>query len=310
MLTATQKNTAQAILNIFETGDVLGDYGNVTVISGDTGHLTFGRSQTTLSTGNLFNLINRYCVNVGARFGEKLKPWLRRLEAKDISLDKDMKLHNILRASADDRVMRETQDTFFDEVYWLPAVRAAERFGLYTPLGTTLVYDGFIHGSWALIRDRTTQHTGDIAVVGEHAWISAYVPIRRNWLAKHKRSDLRGTVYRMDAFQRLIDQAVWGLELPLVVRGEEISQASLSGTPRGCYDGPPLGSRPLMLQAPLARGLDVRLLQLGLSDQGVEIKADGIFGQASAKCIKQYQIAQGLPPTGVADIKLIASIAT
>jgi chitosanase len=48
MLTSTQIKTAQSILNIFETGAVRGEYGNVTVIEGDTGHLTFGRSQTTL----------------------------------------------------------------------------------------------------------------------------------------------------------------------------------------------------------------------------------------------------------------------
>ena len=48
MLTAAQKQTAEAILNIFETSEVRGDYGNVTLIQGDTGRLTYGRSQTTL----------------------------------------------------------------------------------------------------------------------------------------------------------------------------------------------------------------------------------------------------------------------
>ena len=57
MLTPTQKQTAQSIVNLFETGSVLGDYGSVTVIAGDTGHLTFGRSQTTLPSGNLLNLM-------------------------------------------------------------------------------------------------------------------------------------------------------------------------------------------------------------------------------------------------------------
>lgn len=35
MLTSTQIKTAQSILNIFETGEVHGEYGNVTVIEGD-----------------------------------------------------------------------------------------------------------------------------------------------------------------------------------------------------------------------------------------------------------------------------------
>ena len=53
MLTPTQKKTAQSIINIFETGSVLGDYGNVTLIEGDTGHLTYGRSQTKASLANI-----------------------------------------------------------------------------------------------------------------------------------------------------------------------------------------------------------------------------------------------------------------
>ena len=40
MLTDPQKQAAQAIVNIFETGRVLGEYGQVTLLTGDTGHLT------------------------------------------------------------------------------------------------------------------------------------------------------------------------------------------------------------------------------------------------------------------------------
>ena len=117
MLTTTQIKTAQSILNIFETSEVRGDYGMVTVIEGDTGHLTFGRSQTTLGSGNLFILLQRYCSNHGARFAGRLRPFLERMEAKDTTLDADNKLHNILRATADDPVMRDTQDAFFEQVY-------------------------------------------------------------------------------------------------------------------------------------------------------------------------------------------------
>ena len=40
-----QKKTTQAIVNIFETSQPLGDYGKVTLLAGDSGHLTYGRSQ-------------------------------------------------------------------------------------------------------------------------------------------------------------------------------------------------------------------------------------------------------------------------
>ena len=79
----------------------------------------------------------------------------------------------------------------------------------------------------------------------------------------------------MDAISRLIELDQWGLELPLVVRGAEISVATLSGTPPGTYEGPQPGTRDLtfVTTAPLLRGLDVRLVQLALSDRGADIRS-------------------------------------
>lgn len=308
MPTSTQKKTAEAILNIFETSEVRGDYGKVTVIPGDTGHLSFGRSQTTLGSGNLHRLLQQYCAAPGARFASRIKAWLPAAAARDIALDNDQKQHNVLRASADDPVMRDVQDAFFDEFYWQPAERRAANEGITTPLGVALVYDGFVQGSWKNVRDLTIQRVGTLAALGEQAWLEAYVATRHNWLATHRRSDLRPTAYRMDAFQRLIDQDYWNLELPLLVRDCEISTASLNAMPRGCYDGPQPGSRTLSVQTPMSRGLDVRLLQLGLSDLGYDVKADGVFGQTSSRLIKQFQATNGLPATGIADIALITRL--
>lgn len=49
MPTELQKNTARAIVNIFKTGSTQGKCGNVTLLARDSGHLTYGRSQTTLA---------------------------------------------------------------------------------------------------------------------------------------------------------------------------------------------------------------------------------------------------------------------
>ena len=308
MLTPLQKQTAQAIVNLFETSSARGDYGAVTVIPGDTGHLSFGRSQTTLGSGNLHALLQRYCSNAGARFGPRLAPWLERVEQRDTTLDHELRLHNLLRATADDPVMRETQDQFFDAGYWQPAARIAAAMGIATPLGLAVVYDSLIQGSWKTVRDLTIDHAGHLAEFGERAWIEAYIATRHAWLAGHRRSDLRATAYRMEAFQRLAEQGYWGLELPLVVRGAELSTATLYATPPGCYDGPQPGTRSIALQTPLARGLDVRLLQLALSEQGIAIKADGIFGRTSANLLRDYQASAGLPATGVADPALLGRL--
>ena len=200
MMTATQRRTAEAIVNIFETSEVRGNYGSVTVIPEDTGHLTFGRSQTTLASGNLHDLLTQYSENAGARFAQALAPYLGRLRDRDLSLDTDVHLHNVLRATADDPVMRDTQDTFFDSRYWSPANRAADREGIVSPLGMAVVYDSTVHGSWPALRDRTNSVCGTVATAGERRWVDQYVNERRGWLANHPRRDLRGTVYRMVCF--------------------------------------------------------------------------------------------------------------
>jgi chitosanase len=307
-LTDTQARTIKAIVNLFETSHVLGDYGQVTVLAGDTGHLTFGRSQTTLGSGNLHRLLQEYCNNAGARFGQRLRVVLPRTEARDTVVDTDLKLHNVLRATADDPVMRDVQDEFFDETYFWPAMKAAERDGITQPLGKAVVYDSFVHGSWKRIRQRVD---GTPASLGEHAWVEAYVEARRSWLETHLRADLRATVYRMDALKRLIGLGLWGLELPLVVRGSEISTATLSGVPPGSYDGPQPGTRELAFQSSslLVRGLDVRLVQLALSERGADIRADGVFGRASGNCVADHQRAIGVPVTGVADRPLVLALA-
>lgn len=307
-LTATQVRTIHAIVNLFETSHVLGDYGQVTVMAGDTGHLTFGRSQTTLGSGNLHRLLQRYCSNAGARFGRRLADVLPRTEARDTALDRDLKLHNVLRASADDPVMRDTQDEFFDETYFRPAIKTADRDRIAEPLGKAVVYDSFVHGSWNRIRDRV-EGTPDSR--GERAWVKEYVEARRSWLATHPRADLRATVYRTEALGRLIELGAWGLELPLVVRGAEISTTTLSGVPPGAFDGPQPGTRELAFQtsAPLFRGLDVRLVQLALSERGADIRADGVFGRASANWVANHQRAIGLPVTSVVDRALALTLA-
>jgi chitosanase len=47
---------------------------------------------------------------------------------------------------------------------------------------------------------------------------------------------------------------------------------------------------------------------LGLSQNGIDVRADGVFGNASASAIKIYQNNQRLPVTGIADIALIANL--
>ncbi len=302
-LTDTQKKTAQAIVNIFETGKPVGDYGHVTLLAGDSGHLTYGRSQTTLASGNLFLLVKDYCGAAGAALAGELAPFFDRLERADLSLDHDANLKSALRRAGDDPVMREVQDRFFDRVYFAPSQAACAALGIATALGSAVVYDSHIHGSWGRMRDRTNEQIGACSSANEKAWIEGYVKVRRSWLANHANTLLRKTVYRMDAFARLFAEKNWDLALPIHVRGSRIDEDVLDGAEPArvtATDAPP----PRLLSQknpPLAAltGPDVKALQEALIRAGATISADGVFGPNTHKAVCDYQRSKGLVVDGI-----------
>ncbi len=299
MLTELQKRAAEAIVNIFETGLPLGDYGQVTLIAGDTGHLTYGRSQTTLASGNLHLLIKAYCETTGAQFATGLGAYLERLAARDLALDTDLTLRSLLREAGGDPVMHGVQDAFFDRVYFEPSVRSASAVGVTCGLGTSVVYDSHVHGSWPFMRDRTVSRHGQACDIGENAWIDCYVTERRSWLANHEREDLRATVYRMDAFRPLIDAANWTLALPFRVRGVLIDEDVLTGTRSVRVSAEDVNLRILRLQRPRLQGDDVRAMQQALTSAGFAVDVDGVFGPFTEEAVEAFQQQRGLTPDGI-----------
>jgi chitosanase len=225
-MTPIQKKAAQAIVNVYETDSVRGRYGMVTLIKGDRGGLTYGRSQTTRASGNLYTLVQQYCDAPGAKYAAALRPYLPRLKRKDATLDYDTGIKLALRQAGEDPVMRSVQDTFFDGTYWAEALRQADKLGIRTALGIAVVYDSTVHGSLARIAQRTTKAVGTVAAAGEQAWITMYLKLRKTWLLSCK-MPLPNTVYRQDGFRALIAAGKWNLALPFTVRGHEISLQTL-----------------------------------------------------------------------------------
>jgi len=310
MMNDLQGKTAKAIVNVFETGRVRGNYGSVTLLPGDKGHLTYGRSQTTLASGNLFLLIRAYCGEPAAAFATELKPFLDRMLQKDLTLDNDASLRDLLRRAGDDPVMQQQQDRFFDAHYFDPACRLAIDRGLQTPLGQAVVYDSVVHGSFPLIASRVASKVGTSAgEVTEQQWVQAYVDKRREWLSQQK-DPLPRTVYRMDSFKTLITGGKWDLPLPLDVHGVTITEAALNASApppivrASAQDDDSVASRVLMLTSPYMRGQDVVLVQQALDAKGLAngtivngVKVfDGIFGPFTEVLVEKFQRTHGLDP--------------
>jgi len=288
LLSDLQKKTAAAIVNVFETGRALGDYGAVTVLPGDTGHLSYGRSQVTLGSGNLYRMIQLYCNTPGAAFAE-LSSFLERMQQRDFTLDTDMTLRALLRQAGQDPVMRTVQDQFFDANYWAPAAQSAAAFGISSALGTSVVYDSHVQGAWGAVRDRTIAQFGALGVIGENDWVNHYVTVRRDWLANNPNPALHPTVYRMDCFLGLIQDSHWDLPLPVEVRGVTIDASMMGG------DAP---VRILSLTVPPMTGEDVRTVQRALAAAGADLAVDGVFGSQTQAAVRQFQQQHGLAEDG------------
>ncbi len=278
MITLEQKAATQALVNVFETGSPAGDYGAVAVLKGDAGHLTYGRSQTTLASGGLYTLLAAYCATPGAKYADALEPYLPRLQAKEPALDDDARLKRVLRDAGGDPVMRATQDGFFDAAYWDPSVRAADALGITTALGVAVIYDSHIHGSWALIRDRVKLDPA----ADERAWIVGYIAARREWLATHSNPILHASVRRMDAFSSLIADGNWDLAMPLLVRGMLVTPETIAGAPQ-----PPV----LKLGESGAAVAELRAL--------LDLEDDTAFDEDTDKAVQEFQKSVGLKPDGI-----------
>lgn len=223
-----KKRTIQQIVNVFETGTPEGNYSLVTTMAGDSGGLTYGRSQTTLNSGNLYKMLERY-VQIELADGQQqesdvlaryLQALLPKFKAKDRTLAFNQTVKDALRILGHDQDMRDTQDWFFDQAYYEPAMRKADELKLAYPLSRAVVYDSYVHGSFALVRKLFPQVPPNKGG-NEREWTRCYVAARKKWLSG-KSKPLCNTVYRMDAFQQLIRENNWHLNTPLVIRGKRI----------------------------------------------------------------------------------------
>jgi chitosanase len=224
-----QMNAAHLIVEVFETGGFGGgneSYGRVTILPNDTGRLTYGKHQASLTSGGVYAIINRY-VQAGGVVANVFVKYLKPLAERHKSVDSDAVLHKWMRIAGGDVTMQRIQDNFFYEQYSKPAIEWMTRLKLVHPLSYAVIYDSLIHGSftargWGGVKAMTDMRYGTAEQLGEKPWIINYLTTRNKWLAGHSNRLLRNTVYRMRELLRIANSGNWELELPIFIRGVEI----------------------------------------------------------------------------------------
>lgn len=220
MITAAQKTKIQQVVNVFETSSINGKYDALVVFNdgkNNTRQITYGRSQTT-EQGNLKTLVSMYISRNGL-FKQDFVPYLAKIGK--VSLAEDTLFKNLLRKAArEDVIMRNTQDEFFDILYFTPALAFFTALGFTLPLSLLVIYDSYIQSGSVLplLRERFPElppsRGGD-----EKAWINAYVSTRQEWLATNKKAIVRQTVYRTKCFLNQIQTGNWLLSQPVTANG-------------------------------------------------------------------------------------------
>ena len=286
MINDVQKATIASIVNVFETGRPQGDYSAIAVMKGDTGHLSYGRSQVSLGSGKLFQLLSQYCQAADAKFKDQLTPLLPRFQSIDTSLDQDADVKALLKQAGTDPVMRNTQDQYFNTNYLGPACEAAAQFGLVTALANGVVYDSFVQGGWGRLSSRLGKLS---APQNEKDWLSKYVAIRKDWLL-NLHTPLPSTVYRMDSFASLIGDDKWDLALPIKVHNVSITQDVLmiAGAPSV------VSPRDLVVVSPYMRGDDVKNVQKALNDNGLANRCDGVYGPFTEALARKWKASKSI----------------
>lgn len=287
-----QQKTARAIVNVFETGRIRGNYSAIAVLKGDSGHLSYGRSQATLGSGSLFRLLDTYCLQTNAQFAQQLRPFLSALQNQDVRLDADANFRQLLKdAGEQDAVMRATQDQFFNSNYFVPACTATQALGITDPLGTTVVYDSHVQGGWSKVKSRV----GPVVGGDTRGWIRRYIAQRSLWL-KSLKDPVPATVYRMASFDALINAEKWDLALPLTAHSVQITEVSLSSDDVPSLAGaPPMSNVPriLALTTPYLRGSDVLAVQEALQGRGLPVGSpDGVYGPFTNQLVLEWQRTQ------------------
>ncbi len=220
-----KKELIQKIINIFETGSAKGKYEQLVVYPdgiANSKQITFGRCQTT-EQGNLLTLIEMYVENEGT-YCHDFIPYLDLIGHTPLYENKEFK-NLLVLAAKEDEIMRDTQDLFFDQVYWAPAMAWCASQQMTLDLSALVVYDSYIHsGSIPMFLRKRFMELPPSKGGDEKAWIRAYVSTRHQWLKYHSRAILRKTLYRTQTFINQIDSDNWDLaKTPILVNGVTVS---------------------------------------------------------------------------------------
>lgn len=172
--------------------------------------------------GNLKKMLRSYCLKNG-KLSEQFTSYIPSIGVK--SLVNDSKFINLLKESASDPIMQQTQEEAYEEMYINPAYSFCSKNNFTEELSKLVICDSYLQSGSVLsllrnmFSERPPINGGD-----ERVWIKSYCESRRKWLANHSRKILNKTVYRMDFMLDRIKKGDWELtQSPFNANGVKVT---------------------------------------------------------------------------------------
>jgi hypothetical protein len=242
------KDEAQAadyITGIYEGGKP--DYCALADSPTDPGGLSFGKHQASETSGNLKAMLDRYSNATDPAPDGAIKAELDKQLSNHFSEDgkeytgtdaqRDA-LKKTLKKACKDPAMQSTQDEFFKEQFYDPAVEKAAQYGVKSPLGKAIYYDMQIQGPGLVdgFSERALKKWSKANGVDPPATACApddpngpdekeflhLVDAERRAKMDASTTDYHNTTYRPDGFDRLLDADNMDLSDDFVLRGQPV----------------------------------------------------------------------------------------
>lgn len=221
-LDGDQKRRAEQLTSIFENADINPKYGWCDDI-GDGRGFTFGRIGFNTGSGSGLELIEEYTRR---KASNPLAKYLRNLRNSRSSTSGLSGFCEAVAKAADDPVFRQVQDDKNDEMYYLPALKWVQKYGIKYPITIAQVYDAMImHGeglgdpvSIDYIFLATNKALGGSPATGvdEIQWLYKFLEVRGRMLKSNGWTWAQATK-RLELFELLVDSKNYELGGPIYV---------------------------------------------------------------------------------------------
>jgi chitosanase len=229
-LTPVQRRVADQILSVFENTTTEPRYDYVEELRDGRG-FTCGKIGFTTSSTEVRDVVEAYAARRPDSPLARHLPRLRELAATGSgAVDGLAGFAQDWAGAAPDPDFRAAQDALADRIAFGPALAAARRLGIRTPLGVTILYDTAVQhgmgndpdGQPALVA-RATETAGGAPADGvdERRWLTAFLDVRADNLRRPTNVDTRkvwaASVDRVEALRRLVADNRHQLAPPLEI---------------------------------------------------------------------------------------------